>query len=107
MSNKLIVAHGNGQEIIGELLDDSSTDLHMCNIFEIKREHISVGETIGTMIILDPLSDDNGRKPLKLELCLLVREATKDEAKSYERVREQMSSIAKPSQEDIRRIVTK
>lgn len=102
MSTELLVAHTNGQEIIGEKDQEASNveSIILKRTFVINREHMAVGETIGTMLLLDPLGD--GSQSVKKSLCSLVRTPTDDEEKSYNRIRMQMSNLVQPTAGDLK-----
>lgn len=99
---KLLVVHFNGQEILGEFEKYENDRLYLKNMFEINREHMAINETIGTMIILDPLGENDGDGIPKSQ-CL-VRKPTADETKSFERITAQMSNIVKPTAKDFQLI---
>ena len=99
----LLVFHTNGQEIIAELVSEDEKQYLVRNCFSINREHIAVRETIGTMLILDALSEKRDEIPITRSSCSLVRKALKDEEKSYENIRNQMreaeSGIVTPNKD--------
>jgi len=97
----LLVFHTNGQEIIAELVLENEKEYTVKNCFQMNREHIAVRETIGTMLILDALTEDREEIPIKRDSCCLVRKALKDEVKSYENIRAQMSGLVMPPNKDI------
>ncbi len=100
----LLVFHTNGQEIIAELIKEEEKQYIVKNCFTINREHIAVRETIGTMLILDALTEEGkDEAPIERSLCSFVRKAIKDEVKSYENILTQMraaeSGIVTPNKD--------
>jgi predicted DNA-binding ribbon-helix-helix protein len=103
MPKELFVVHTNAQELIGEREElELSTSYVLSKLFVINREHIAMQENIATMLLLDSISEES--VPINKELCSLIRKATKEEQKSYDNVRAQMSGLKIPSKNDLRLI---
>jgi len=98
----IIVVHSYGQEIIGEeemeVKDDSQ--IFLKKPFIINREHVSMQDSIGTILLLDSIGSE-----VKIpRVQSWPRPASPDELKSYNHICEQMSPIIRGKPGDLKLI---
>ena len=98
----LIVIHTNGQEIIGEEPSDSvdPSKILLKKPFVLDREHVSMQESIGTMILLDSIGDEISVPRSQS----WPRPASVDEQKTYDHMVEMASPIKKAKMSDLKLI---